>query len=126
MKMFFSAAGIVLFAIALESCSNKSATSSNNFKGRLEIAGICKNYTLSMISGDADTALVHPTWTDETTGKAYTNAFGIANPCDFPSDIKVGDEFSFTIDSAQTKDCMVCMAYYPTPSKKISIKVRRD
>jgi hypothetical protein len=125
MKILLSIAGLFLLGSSVENCSSKKAEP-NEYKGRLEIAGICKNYTLSMVEGKADTALFNSSWTDETTGKSYTNAFGLANPCDFPSEIKPGDEFSFTIDSAQTKDCMVCMAYYPTPSKKISIKVRSN
>ena len=124
MKTFSFVAGLFLLAITAENCTNKAG--SNEYKGRLEIAGICRNYTLSMITEKTDTTLVNATWIDEASGKTYTNAFGLANPCDFPSDIKVGDEFLFTIDSAQTKDCMTCMAYYPTPPKKISIKIRRD
>ena len=37
--------------------------------------------------------------------------------------IEQGDDFYFMIDTAQKQDCAVCMAYYPTPPKKLSIKV---
>lgn len=121
MKLLFSITGLFLLSATIENCSSKKEN--NKYKGRLEIAGICRNYTFTLVEGKADTSMVNATWTDETTGISYKNAFGISNPCDFPSDIKVGDEFSFSLDSAQTKDCMVCMAFYPTPSKKLSIKV---
>ena len=72
-----------------------------------------------------DTSMVVPQWRDETTGKTYKNAFGLANPCDFPASIKEGDEFYFTIDTVKARNCAVCMAYYPTPQKKLIIKVRQ-
>ena len=81
------------------------------------------NYTFTVTGGSVDTSLVEASWTDETTGKTFKNAFGIANPCDFPSTINAGDEFYFEVETAKSKDCAVCMAYYPTPQKKLSIKV---
>lgn len=82
------------------------------------------NYTFSLAEGKADTTLFNASWTDETTGKTYKNAFGLVNPCDFPSSINEGDEFRFVIDSTtKGKECAVCLAYYPTPSKKIWVRV---
>ena len=81
------------------------------------------NYTLALVEGNADSSLINTSWTDESSGKAYKNVFGLANPCDFPENIKEGDEFYFVIDTAKGKNCPVCMAYYPTPPKKLSIKV---
>ena len=81
------------------------------------------NYTISLVEGNIDTSLISGNWTDESTGKSYRKVFGLANPCDFPASIKEGDEFSFVIDTAKGKDCAVCMAYYPTPPHKLSIKV---
>lgn len=81
------------------------------------------NYTISMQSKNFDTAMIVSNWTDETTGKTYKNAFRLGSPCTLPASLKEGDEFYFTIDSTSVQNCMVCMAYYPTPSKKLSIKV---
>lgn len=81
------------------------------------------NYTLRVLEGPVDTTLVSSSWTDENTGKAYTNAFALANPCDFPATIEQGDEFYFVIDTSKPTQCAVCMAYYPTPPRKLSIKV---
>lgn len=97
--------------------------SAGRYTGRLEVAGICKNYTISVIEGEMDKKLVEAEWTDASTQKKYTNAFKLGNPCDFPAAIKAGDTFHFVIDTSPSKECIVCMAYYPTPSKALSIKV---
>lgn len=102
-------------------CGNKEP--GGTLKGKLEIAGICMNYTISVVEGNPGKDAVESSWTDETTNKSYTHAFRLGNPCDFPSTIKQGDEFYFRIDTTKGKECAVCMAYYPTPSKSLSIKV---
>lgn len=102
---------------------NKAATESTCLRGRLEIQGICSNYTIRLLEGNLDTSLINTTWVDENTGKTYKNVFGLANPCIFDKDLKEGDEFYFRLDSTTARDCMVCMAYYPTPRKKLTIKV---
>ena len=82
------------------------------------------NYTLRITEGSIDTSMVAASWTDENTGKTYKNAFALGNPCNFPANIQQGDEFYFQIDTARSqKPCVVCMAYYPTPPKKLFIKV---
>ena len=81
------------------------------------------NYTLTVQEGDLDTSKVEHNWTDENTGKTYKNAFALGNPCDFPSSINQGDSFYFTLDSTEQEPCVVCQAYYPTPSKKLNIRV---
>jgi hypothetical protein len=102
---------------------NKRSSSAQKMKGRLEIAGICMNYTISLLEGDPGAGAVVVNWTDEVTNKTYSNVFRLGNPCDFPARIRQGDEFYFTIDSSRQRSCMVCEAYYPTPSKSLVIKV---
>lgn len=114
--MLIPAAAILL---AAGDCNKKKKTT---YRGRLEIKAMCMNYTISML-GDADTSLVNAKWTDENTGRSYTNVFKLGSPCTFPASINVGDEFDFTIDSTREQNCMVCLAYYPTPSKVIRIEV---
>ncbi len=127
MKLTLSLAAIFLLGTTAENCSSKkNAPEAGTYKGRMEIKGICMNYTLSLVEGNADTALFTPAWTDDHTGKSYKNVFGLANPCVFPKTINEGDEFYFTIDTTRAEDCIVCMAYYPTPPKKLSIKVRPE
>lgn len=117
---------ILLFTLAILLLSNSDCTKNKStvrYKGKLEITGICMNYTIRVTEGNIDPALIVDNWTDETTSKSYDKVFRLGNPCDFPATVKQGDEFYFTIDTAKGKDCAVCMAYYPTPPKALSIKV---
>ncbi len=123
MKAYFFAT--LVFVIA-GSCSNKTTPASNHngkMKARFEVSGICSNYTFSLIEGNKDTSLVEASWTNPQTDTTYTHAFGVKNPCDLPEGLKVGDEFYFELDNGRPNRCMVCMAYYPTPAKKLNIKV---
>ena len=124
MNKIFTGIIIFLLVIITFSCSNNGKNGTKKYKGKLEIAGICSNYTFSVIEGNIDTALVVPVWTDENTGKTYRNAFAVKNPCLLPSGLKEGDTFDFIIDANPPKnECIVCMAYYPTPPKSLDIKV---
>jgi len=117
---------ILLFTLAILVLSNSDCTKNKStvrYKGKLEITGICMNYTIRVTEGNIDPALIVDNWTDETTSKSYDKVFRLGNPCDFPATLKQGDEFYFTIDTAKGKECAVCMAYYPTPPKALSIKV---
>ena len=124
MKLLILIPGLMLLSSSAQKCSSKKdKAGADRYKARLETKALCMNYTLTLLEGRIDTSLVDASWTDESKGKTFTNAFGLANPCDFPSTINEGDEFYFTIDTAKTKDCAVCMAYYPTPPRKLTIKV---
>lgn len=117
---------LILLSIAatlLLSNSDCNKKASVKYKGRLEIKALCMNYTISVLEGDMDPSKVEAEWNDEGTGKHYHNVFGLKSRCTFPDSIKQGDEFYFIIDSTAVQNCMVCMAYYPTPAKKLSIKV---
>ena len=104
--------------------ADKTGTKNSGiYKGRLEIKALCMNYTIKVTEGNIDTSLTVAGWTDPTTQKSYTNVFALGSPCTFPSTIQAGDEFNFSIDASPIRDCPVCMAFYPTPSKKLSIKV---
>jgi hypothetical protein len=125
MKWFLFLPCIFLLTISAENCNKKDKKSpafSEIFKAKLEIKAICMNYTVRVLD-NIDTLNVVTNWTDETTKKSYKNVFALANPCNFPDSIKQGDEFYFVIDTASTKPCMVCMAYYPVPGKKLPIKI---
>jgi hypothetical protein len=122
MKLLLPLVAIVALSLPAQKCNEKNKQGTV-YKGKLEIKALCMNYTIRLIEGSLDTSQVASNWTDETTGKSYTNAFGLANPCDFPASISQGDEFYFTLDAVKDRNCAVCMAYYPTPSKKLIIKV---
>lgn len=102
-------------------CNRKPAAV--KYQGRLEITGICMNYTIRLLDDHPESRLAEDNWTDEVTGINYQHVFRLGNPCDFPAGLKKGDSFYFTIDTTPQKPCTVCLAYYPTPSKSLSIKV---
>ena len=122
MKILIPLTTIFLLSLPAKECNEKKKDSAR-LKGKLEIKALCMNYTIRLVEGNLDTSQVVANWTDETTGKSYKNAFGLGNPCDFPSTIKEGDEFYFTLATEKDNNCAVCMAYYPTPRKKLIIKV---
>lgn len=124
MKSLIVLSLIFILTVSADKCGDKKQSASNGiYKAKLETKALCMNYTLRLLEGDIDTSLITASWTDESTGKSYTNAFGLGSPCTFPSTIEQGDEFYFKIDSSAKQECAVCMAYYPTPPKKLSIKV---
>lgn len=102
----------------------KEPVTANCFKGRLEIEGICANYTISLLEGKLDTSKIVASWTDENTGKTYRDVFALVNRCSFPEDISEGQEFYFTLDTPD-QDCAVCQAFYPVPPKSLAIKVHK-
>lgn len=117
--------GIVMVLLSVQKQCKRANESLNCFKGRLEIKGICSNYTIKVLEGAIDSTRFSTSWTDENTNKTYSNVFALDSPCSFPADIKQGDEFYFTIRTEGDKNCNVCMAYYPTPPKRLSISVSK-
>lgn len=97
---------------------SKKQPFTHTYKGKLEIAGICMNYTISVNDGAMGIPGIAANRTDETAINSYNNVFKSGNPGYFPGSIKQGDEFYFIIDSAKGKQCAAGMAYYPSPSKK--------
>lgn len=122
MKFLILLTVVFSLTVAADKCCDKKSAD-NVFKGRLEIKALCMNYTIKFLEGNIDTSLISPTWSDEVTGKSYTQVFALGSPCSFPSSIKEGDEFYFVIDSTSKENCPVCLAYYPKPPRKLSIKV---
>ncbi|MEO5562801.1 MAG: hypothetical protein ABIR18_05180 [Chitinophagaceae bacterium] len=130
MKLFIFLSAIFLLTVSARNCnSNKTTAHATNaepikYKAKLETKALCMNYTLRLLEGSIDTAMIAANWTDESTGKSYQNVFALGNPCIFPASIEQGQDFYFLIDTSSVqKQCAVCMAYYPTPPKKLFIKV---
>ncbi|MBL7748546.1 MAG: hypothetical protein JNM19_14015 [Chitinophagaceae bacterium] len=122
MKLLVILSLLATLLLSNSDCGKKKSGAAT-YKGRLEIAGLCMNYTVALTEGEMADTLLTEEWTDETTNKTYTKVFRLGNPCEFPATIKQGDEFYFMIDTTKGKDCMVCLAYYPTPPKALAIKV---
>ena len=110
-----------MLATTTNKCKNKSESSV--YKGKLEVKGMCMNYTIKLLEGTIDTSRLVSEWKNEMTGKTHNNVFALGSVCNFPSTINEGDEFSFTIDTTYVSNCAVCLAYYPKPAKSIAIKV---
>ena len=116
---------ILLLSVVLMAFQcRKEGVNTRSFKGRLEIKGMCSNYTIKVLDGPVDTTQIQANWTDPSTGKAYQNVFGLGSPCTFPADINEGDEFYFVLAN-EPQNCAVCMAFYPTPSRRLNIKVSK-
>ncbi len=92
-------------------------------KGKLAVNGICSNITITLVEGNLDPGQFESNWTDPTTGITYQNAFRLANPCQFPSHIREGDEFYFRVTTRVNETCATCLAYYPTPQTALAIQV---
>ena len=117
----FLALGVLLTAFSQQRC-NKEKPAGTCYKGRLEVKGICSNYTIRVLEGNIDPSKVEASWTDPNTGKTYRNVFALGSPCSFPASLKEGDEFYFTLQSP-VQNCAVCEAYYPKPAKALAIAV---
>lgn len=95
-------------------------------RGKLVIKGVCGNSTIEVMDGGIDSNLIVQNWDDPSTSKIYKNVFALKSFCTFPGDIKEGDVFYFTIDTvSKGGDCIVCLAYRPTPPKGLMINVCR-
>ena len=112
-----------LFLVINTSECSKKPKDDQLLKGRLEVKGICMNYTIALLDGEVDPDKIESKWTDEVTGTEYKNVFALANPCSFPESLNPGDEFYFKIEPARKSDCVVCLAYYPKPAKGLSIVI---
>ena len=121
MKIYIIASFVFILAVTGNKCKNKNESSV--YKGKLEVKGMCMNYTIKLMEGKIDPSKLVAEWKNEVTGKIHNNVFALGSVCSFPSTIKEGDEFYFTIDPAPVRNCAVCMAYYPKPPKSIAIKV---
>jgi hypothetical protein len=105
MKSFIIITAVATLLLSNSDCKHKK-DGTGKYKGRLEIKGICMNYTISVLEGGMDESKIVAEWTDETTNRIYENVFGLGSPCTFPPGIKAEDEFYFVLDSSEQK-CMV-------------------
>jgi hypothetical protein len=121
MKLYLLTPLVFILVITTNKCKNKNESSV--YKGKLEVKGMCMNYTIKLLEGKIDTSKLVSEWKNEITGKTHNNVFALGSICNFPSTINEGDEFYFTIDTTYVSNCAVCLAYYPKPARSIAIKV---
>jgi hypothetical protein len=118
------AAAMMLTAATCNKTATKSTATTQCYKGRLEIKGICMNYVIKLLEGNGNALNMDSSWTDESDGKVYQYVFALSNKCNFP-DLQEGDEFYFTISGKEDPSCNVCMAYRPVPASKNNIVVSK-
>jgi hypothetical protein len=115
---------ILLLAVvfAFSSCE-KQSDQGNTLRGKLVISDICAHYVVQVLSA-TDSATVN-NWADSKRNATFSNVFTVFNVCDFgAAQIKEGEEFDFVFDPAATpSNCATCLAAYPVPPKRYSIKV---
>ena len=130
MKTLLFSLALLMVGATAKNCNSSKKTAAHLtagcYKGKLVVKAACMNYTIAVTEGNMDTTLVNASWTDEQTGKAYSNVFALGSRCSFPPEIKEGDEFYFKLDSTTVQNCAVCMIYYPVPSRHLSIKVLNE
>jgi len=93
-------------------------------KGKLAVNGICANITITLVEGNLEPTQFENSWTNPITGITYQKAFRLANPCQFPSHIREGDEFYFRVRPSANENCVTCLAFYPTPQTALTIQVQ--
>ena len=117
--------GALFFAFTAYQCNHKMVPADGVLKGKLVISEICSHFVVQVTSGKLDTAYVTNGWKDDKRNETYDNVFTVSNRCGFAeAKLKEGDEFEFSFDKKPPpEDCLVCMAFYPTPSKRNVIKI---
>ena len=119
MKYFFT-----LFILLNISCNKTDQPVVEYYKGKLVLQGICMNYVIQIIEGSVNPMLYEQSWVNPSTNTTYQNVFGLGSICTFPSNIKEGDEFYFTIpQNPVVQTCAQCKAYSPMPAKTINIAI---
>lgn len=120
----------ILFYIFCLSCKSTPVKSKTGtpLTGKLVISEICNHYVVALVAGKMDSALLTEKFQDEKRKSDYSLVFTVESKCSFAeTGIREGDIFTFELAPASYKeDCMVCMAYYPTPPSRLNIvKVKK-
>lgn len=121
---------IIFIVIAFTSCDKQGdvqqvVTDSTCFKGKLVLFGLCGNAVVQVLDDRMNPSFYEKTWKDESTGIVYENVMGNANFCNFPGELKEGQEFYFRIDppTSLPTDCVNCKALSPTPQTRQYIQI---
>lgn len=94
------------------------------YQGKILSLGICNNPIVEVLDPLLDKNLYEATWTNELTKQEYKNVVGSSNKCTFPGMLKEGDIFYFTITEPKVPaSCVQCLAYSPSPMRKLYISI---
>lgn len=94
-------------------------------QGRLAVKGICMNYVIEVLD-PIDAEWVEAEWTHPDTEVVYSNAFRLGSVCDFDDRLNEGDLFTFEASPEPFESeerCAVCLAYSPTPTKTLYLRL---
>ena len=69
MKLFIALLFVSILTVSAGDCGKKQEVPVK-YKGRLELAGICMNYTIKLLKGEIDSSKIAANWTDEVSGKS--------------------------------------------------------
>ena len=117
-------AKLLFLMIFIISCTTEDEIDvSDVFNGVLVKKGICMNYVIQVNDSNFPEELLEINWVDEFSEISFTNVFTLESVCDFPTNIEEGQTFRFFIDINKDNNCPVCLAFTPTPSKRVSIDV---
>lgn len=122
-KVSFIALAFVLFSCSKPASSIASKAVPGCYTGKLVKKGICGQYVIELQSSDKESLEIAAMWNDPSSATNYQNVFTVANPCDFPANIKQGEAFTFTIAGQEINTCALCEAFTPTPAAKNLITV---
>ena len=93
------------------------------FKGILVKRGICGQRVIQLVSHLSEGPAIQEHWTDTMSGKSYVNVFAVQNKCEFPSNIKESEAFSFYLADRIGNECGHCEAYTPVPQVQHMVNI---
>lgn len=123
LKVFVIAVAFGSMACNKPTSPSSSKAVSDCLTGKLVKRGICGQYVIELQSANAQGLEIAESWYDPSSAISYKNVFTVANACDFPSAIKQGEIFTFTLADKGLNTCSLCEAYTPTPSARNLISV---
>jgi len=124
MKKLLLLLPLTLLLVCCESSrKTHGANDKGCLRGKLVIKGICGQRVIEYIDGDSTGLQLNAAWADESRSDTLKNVFAVANTCDFPESLNVGDTVLFRLSVAEEKVCMQCKAYTPVPEEKNKIEI---
>lgn len=105
--------------IAFQCGVNKKQPAKDCVQGKV-IRISCASYVVQALNRDA---LGEDGWKNlGDTTRVYDNVFDVANKCNLPADIKVGDTIYFTTHAVAASDCISCMMFDAPPAVKYDLQ----
>ena len=80
----------------------------------------CASYVIQVLNNDS---VGEDQWKDsrDPVPNTFDNVFAVSNPCNIPSNYKVGDTIYFNLDEPKPSECVTCMMYDAPPTVKYQV-----